>query len=222
MIISHKNKFVFVKTTKTAGTSVEIALSGSCGDEDILSKLHPTDEAIRLERSGRGSQNVAVTKADKVFRFDPHTRGKRARAYLGRAEFAKYFSFAFERNPFDRVVSAYFYIKKMREQRGEDTSEFTFDAMVGKQSHLKQLHDRGWGLYTDQDEIFVTKVYKFEELQTAMADIVKQIGLPETVELPHTKTSSRSRDYRDYYSSESRAAVEEVFAQELATFGYSF
>ncbi len=31
MIISHRHSFVFVKTTKTAGTSVEIALSKHCG-----------------------------------------------------------------------------------------------------------------------------------------------------------------------------------------------
>ncbi len=31
MIISHEHKFIFLKTKKTAGTSVELALTRLCG-----------------------------------------------------------------------------------------------------------------------------------------------------------------------------------------------
>ena len=46
MIISHKHKFIFLKVQKTAGTSMEIALSEHCGAGDILTPLHPDDEAM--------------------------------------------------------------------------------------------------------------------------------------------------------------------------------
>ena len=36
MIISHKHKFIFIKTRKTAGTSIELFLSRFCGPEDII------------------------------------------------------------------------------------------------------------------------------------------------------------------------------------------
>jgi hypothetical protein len=39
MILSHRYRFIFLKTGKTAGTSVEIALSEYCGAEDIRSDV---------------------------------------------------------------------------------------------------------------------------------------------------------------------------------------
>lgn len=37
MIISHKHRFISVKTRKTAGTSLQQALNRICGSEDIVS-----------------------------------------------------------------------------------------------------------------------------------------------------------------------------------------
>lgn len=39
MIISHKHKFIFVKTKKTAGTSIETLLASICGEEDIIKEI---------------------------------------------------------------------------------------------------------------------------------------------------------------------------------------
>src|SRR5256885_6419869 len=44
MIISHKHKFIFIKTVKTAGTSLEIFLSQHCGPDDVLSLFDPPIE----------------------------------------------------------------------------------------------------------------------------------------------------------------------------------
>jgi hypothetical protein len=36
MVISHRHRFIFVKTARTAGTSIEIFLSTHCGAGDVL------------------------------------------------------------------------------------------------------------------------------------------------------------------------------------------
>ena len=36
MIISHRHRFIFVRTEKTAGSSVEQALAELCGPEDVI------------------------------------------------------------------------------------------------------------------------------------------------------------------------------------------
>lgn len=40
MISSHQHRFIFVKTLKTAGTSIEVFLSGLCGRDDVVTPLH--------------------------------------------------------------------------------------------------------------------------------------------------------------------------------------
>ncbi|MDA3856877.1 MAG: hypothetical protein PF480_01210 [Roseovarius sp.] len=84
MIISHKNHFVFVKTTKTAGTSVEIALSKHCGDADIITPIHPDDEAIKAARGLRGPQNDVQTLANGTeLQLLNHAPFNRARRVIG-------------------------------------------------------------------------------------------------------------------------------------------
>ena len=48
MIVSHKHRFIFLKTKKTAGTSIELALSALCDGDDIITPLaQAEDEPLR-------------------------------------------------------------------------------------------------------------------------------------------------------------------------------
>jgi len=64
MIISHKHRFIFIKTMKPAGTSLEICLSGICGPEGGISPISSGDERARQARGFRGPQN------ERVHRFE--------------------------------------------------------------------------------------------------------------------------------------------------------
>ena len=53
MIICHEHKFIFIKTRKTAGTSIETALSMFCGESDSLTYLPSEDESARKDLGSR-------------------------------------------------------------------------------------------------------------------------------------------------------------------------
>ena len=50
MIISHRYKFIFIKTHKTAGSSMEMALGPLCGPEDIITSME-TNEGTGIPRN---------------------------------------------------------------------------------------------------------------------------------------------------------------------------
>jgi len=47
VIISHKHRFIFLKTKKTASTSIEISLSRYCGENDVITPIELKDEKER-------------------------------------------------------------------------------------------------------------------------------------------------------------------------------
>ncbi|WP_430450463.1 sulfotransferase family 2 domain-containing protein [Rhodophyticola sp.] len=146
----------------------------------------------------------------------------KARRLLGQQAWRDYFIFAFERNPFDRTVSAYHYMKKNRITKGIWSDSLTFDAFVRKPNVLERIHKRGWGLYTVNDRMIVDHIYRFEDLNGGMADIYARLGIDESEPLMQTKVSKRGASYRDYYDEASRAIVAKAFEKEIDTFGYVF
>jgi len=64
LIYSKKNNFLFLKGVKVAGTSVEIALSKLCGNQDIISPIANIDERTRVQLKIRHAQNYGPSRRD--------------------------------------------------------------------------------------------------------------------------------------------------------------
>jgi hypothetical protein len=52
-----EHKFIFIKTKKTAGTAIEVALSELCGPLDVITSYR---EGSEEQRRGRGPQNYPI------------------------------------------------------------------------------------------------------------------------------------------------------------------
>jgi hypothetical protein len=129
MIISHSHKLIFLKARKVAGTSFEIALSKYLSAEDVITPIRQRDEEIRLKNGFRSRQHyrkpLAQILADKkksdlrlLLRlrrpnlFYNHMSAEEVRDLVDARTWDSYLKVAIVRNPWDYVVSQYFYRTK--------------------------------------------------------------------------------------------------------------
>lgn len=229
MIVSHEHKFIFLKTKKTAGTSVELALTGLCGPRDIITPLTETDEALR--QGCRGAQNWRLhgwwdsarpllkrrwfkfTAAD--YGFYNHMPACEARALIGDKAWNSYFKFAFDRNPWDRQVS--FYHHRYRDEKAPPP----FSTFMRKDHHARIDN---YDIYAIGGDVAVDFIGRFETLEEDLKTALRQVGLCLGSELPRAKGTFRrsSLPYRDYYDDDTRALVSDWYRREIELLDYAF
>jgi hypothetical protein len=184
MILSHKNNLIFIKTIKTAGTSFEMALSAFCGDQDVISPiLLNNDEQRRYEIAGRGAQNYRhrwsdvlaergvtgflrfLRKKEYKRQFYHHMTAHEIRARVGAEIFDNYKKVAIVRNPYDRMISSYFW--------GKSTgSDVPFDRfLLGRPDRIIANHR-----ITQIDGVeTIDKWLRFEHLQQDIAGLEQDV-----------------------------------------------
>jgi hypothetical protein len=198
-----------VKTEKTAGTSIEIGLSKFCGEQDVVTKIAIKDEKTRKDLGFTGPQNYAEHE------FFNHMPSTTIRKKLGEDIWRDYFTFIFERNPFDRAISA-FYCHEQKTVPFPDINEWITNMGVRRISN--------WTTYTDSSGIAVDFVGRYENLIEDLRYIEERIGLPEELTLVHAKGDTRKdrRHYSKVLNARSRARIEKDCAREIEEFGYQW
>jgi hypothetical protein len=138
-----------------------------------------------------------------------------------------YFKFCFVRNPWDKMVSQYFYIKK-KIFYDKSFEEFIIDfkstpndwGFKGKNFPVKyQPVQKKW-ICGDKGEVLMDFIGRFENLQEDFDTICDKIDLPKR-ELPH-RNSTNHNDYSEYYNKETREIISQKFSEDIEYFGYKF
>ncbi|MGG4094486.1 sulfotransferase family 2 domain-containing protein [Paenibacillus lautus] len=205
MIVSHKYKFIFIRTRKTASTSTEIALSRILGEQDVITPVCERDEKIREIEGGISPQNYTG--------FYNHMSASEIRAILGEKKWNSYYKFCFERNPWDKVISLYFHRYKQEPRPSFisfiDSGE-CFDAY-------------NYNLYTINDEIAVDFIGRYEELETNLADVCNRLGINHLY-LPRAKSQFRTdkSHYSQFISSNEKEKINMLFKKEIQLHCYQF
>jgi hypothetical protein len=224
LIVSHRHKYIFIKTRKTAGTSLELALCQYADEEDIITPVTTKDEGLRQELQVRGPQNYriptsALSRMEKlsslVHRKKPeffnHYSARALRDRLSPEVWDTYFKFTIERNPFDKAISRYYF-------RGNDKR---YDMPAFFQNCPVHLISN-WEHYAINDVPAVDHVIRFENLAREVEQLAERLELPGPLDMPRAKGKHRSdrRHYSQVLDEVSRKRIELVCAKEIAYFGY--
>jgi|TARA_B110000263_G_scaffold233657_1_gene230667 hypothetical protein len=232
MIVSHQHRFVFIKTRKTAGTSIEIALAEHCGPADIITPIDEVDEQIRRELGHRGPQNFEVRRpasglgglisrlfGRNVVRHYNHAPASLIRARIGPQSYDSYRKFCVVRNPWDRAVSLYFWRKNRPGSENLD-KEMSFAEFV-RDTPADVLSDAH--IFTIDGAAAVDRFVRYENLAEDLTTALAELDLP-AIDLPWAK--SGTRETKDHYSwifdDESEARIRELCAWEIDNLGYEF
>ena len=240
MVISHQHRFIFVKTAKTAGTSIEAFLSPHCGPGDVFTPTRPPVDGHR-PRNWRGlffplgelfSFNYPIdpanfaerrfftpkrTLADMMKRrkFHEHLPARLARQRIPAEIWNSYHKFAVERNPWDKTLSHYHMQRSVR--GGAMTLDEYFE--IGEFCVNTPIYcDEKGGLLVDE-------VIKYEELGEGLGRICARYGIPFEGKLG-VKAKSEYRTDRRHYSEvlEPRhlEVIDRVFRKEIDMHGYVY
>lgn len=241
MIVSHRHRFIFVKTRKTAGSSLEIGLSRACGPEDVVTPLsaHRGEEDLRHAEGGRGPGNchkrLLEHRGWKEWRrlllrgqraeYPEHATAAEIRALVGADTWSSYFRFSIERNPWDRALSRYWWQKHRWEEKQRDDFPGLSEYLVWLARH-KPHWLSNWGHYTIDDEIAVNRVLRYENLNAELAKLQQDLGLDGNIQPPEQRAKSGFRkgrqDYREVLSRADRELIDRICHREIAAFGYCF
>ena len=181
-MINHKHKYIFIHIPKTAGSSIE-------------SFLNPS-----IKCTTNGDTFLKNKHESAVFY---NTRDPNC--------FSKYFKFTFVRNPWDMVVSRYFYRKTKQSNFNISIKDF----LLGNFNWIKYFNS-----LSIDGKICVDFIGKFENLEQDFGIVCDRIGIPRQ-KLPH-RNKSNHKHYTEYYDDETHEIVAKTYAKDIEYFGYKF
>jgi hypothetical protein len=225
MLVSHRYNFIYTKTGKTAGTSVESYFERYCMREGEWSFSHFRDE-YESEAGIIGCRGFKRTANSKWWN---HMPAALIREKIGEATWTNYFKFCVIRNPYDKVLSAFYYFKNP-EMRSEHNR-------VAELGNLDEDIDafENWlstdGPPVDRDKYLIDgqfcldQVIRYETLAADLEKICARLKIPwEPALLPTLKSGFRPREAnsKSLYTKKSKEIVKEAYSYELEHFRYSF
>lgn len=231
MIISHKYRYIFIKPKKIAGTSVEVALSKHLGKKDIWPPLTQYSEAHDEDRYSIKPQNSQG--------YYDHLSPDKIRQKIGDRVWKNYFKFTVVRNPWDLVVSSYFWELNKKVTLADYLSVINFRALLDyARDPQKVLRPKSFESFVrNLPKAYInTNFYfypngepiedfyiRFEHLAEDFRKVCKKLGVPhEKLLFLKSKTRTDRASYRKFYNKSTRKIVADIFAKEITRFGYRF
>lgn len=233
MIYLKEKNILFLKARKVAGTSFEIALSKFADKDDIVTPVSAVDEKIRRSLGFRPPQNyqkpVSEWTPSDAYRFIRHKHypekyynhisAKEVRNLLGVRAFDSAYKISIVRNPFDFLVSYYFW----RRQGALD--QIAFVEWLRRNPQLFRMNE---AQYLIDGKDIIDHYLRYEHLSDDILALETKrpeiTGLRNTLNSINAKTSSRPKGERPEtkFGNQPELAAAVLFFNKriIETFGY--
>ncbi|MEL6913629.1 MAG: sulfotransferase family 2 domain-containing protein [Pseudomonadota bacterium] len=214
MIYAPERGYLFIHIPKTGGTSLAKALEAKAKPGDIMAG--DTPKARRRKRRLEG-----LPARGRLWK---HSTLRDLDGWLGPAELEELFIFTMVRNPWDRLVSYYHWLRAQSfDHAAVSLAKSTdFSGFLAHPHTAESLRAAPYSSYVvdasgqERCHLFIRLEHHREDL----AGLEAAVGF--RVNLPHENRSERPADYRSIYSESDSLRVAELCAEDIARFGYRF
>lgn len=206
-LVSHAHEFIFLKTKKTGGSSLEMLLEPYCAPPGHL-VVHETtglvseygivgvrvlpDVIQQLKDEGRMPHAVARRRDESEYRINwfSHMPAAKVRRAIGGETFDRYLRVTAVRNPFARAVSLFYYWKSIGKLGPELDLTNTREAF--REFVLSDAFDNDLVVTHIQDRPVFHDAFRLEHRDEDIPRVGQRMGLDlDPSELPHVKRRER-------------------------------
>jgi len=203
MIISHKYKFIYIRSQKTASTSLDVFFSAYCGDDDIVTAIPEQTPDWHVANCG----------------LNNHVTAEVIRRYIGKDMFDEYYKFTSIRNPLDKMLSCYFWWRKYPDL-GPDVKplDYTFSDWINAYGfeHERSIFHEPY--YKINGKVVVDDYIRYESLEEDVKTICDILGMEyDSKYLLHYKKVKRDEVY---ITMGAKSKIRDMFKQELIDLDY--
>lgn len=238
-LISHKYKFIFIRVRKTASSSMHVAFSKFCGPIDIITHIGDKDEVDMMKNEDyTGEQNNWRYLPSKTPVFYNHIPAYRVREMINEQSkyiWDDYFKFCFERNPWDKSISQYYFHNQRTPTSRKGMNDFIMSGGLysfseyGLYSEWSPQMDKYGRFISKTDEflpVIVDHVGHYEKMNEEFEFIRDKLELPNPIIMPKKRlkgwTRKDHRHYREVLTDQERVRIAEVFKKEIKEFVFEY
>jgi len=215
VIVSRGRQYIFVHIPKTGGTSLSLALEGRAKKDDIL--IGDTPKALQRRKRLRDVQTAG--------RLWKHSGLRDISGLVTQSEIESLFVFTLVRNPWDRMVSYYHWLRaqSFTHPAVQHAKTLEFSDFLNHPFITQSIAANLYSSYvtdtsgTERCQLFI----RLEQLQNDLAPLEQHLGFSLGV-IPHENQSDRQSGYRSNYTDKDAEHLASLAATDIARFGYSF
>lgn len=215
MILSRGRRYIFLHPPKTGGTALTLALEARAMKDDIIVADTPKGKARARRQKGLPARG----------RLWKHSTLADLDGLVTDAELEDLLIFTLVRNPWDRVVSYYHWLREQpfRHPAVARAKALDFSKFLNSVETVAELRAQSYADFVtdaqgqEREALFI----RFESMEEGLSRLEAHLGF-RPGPLPRVNVSARDPDWRRYYSDREAEIVARISAADIEKFNYRF